>query len=107
MKLKEALELIGGKLVCGDPDATVSGVYTCDLLSRAMARLEESDLWITIQNNVNTVAVASLVEAGAVVFPEGIEPGEDVVKTAEDKGINIAKTDKTAFEICKELGKYI
>lgn len=107
MILKEVNEKIGATLVCGNEKCEIKGVYICDLLSRAMSKLCEADLWITIQNNINTVAVASLVEAGAVVFPEGIEPEEEVVRVAKEKEITIIKTPKTAYEICKELGKYI
>jgi hypothetical protein len=37
----------------------IKGCYIGDLLSLAMAKVEEDNVWITIQTNLNIVAVAS------------------------------------------------
>lgn len=44
------------------------GGYTSDLLSDVMAHIKEDDALITIQAHKNTIAVASLTGASAVIF---------------------------------------
>ena len=49
--------------LCGKDTVTYHGVYAGDLLSRAMSHVKAGSLWITIMNNMNVIAVASLTEA--------------------------------------------
>ena len=109
MTVKEAKEILNGKiLTCqNQEERNISGVYACDLLSWAMSNVKEDNLWITIQTNLNIVAVASLTDASVIVIPEGLSLEEIIIKTAEDKEVMIMVTELTAYEICKALGKYL
>jgi len=78
----------------------ITGVYTCDLLSKAMAALEAGDMWITVHTNVNIVAVASLANVSCVVIPESIPVEELTVKKAEEHGIILVGAPHTGYEIC-------
>ena len=82
----------------------VQGCYIGDLLSLAMARVEEHYVWITIQTNINIVAVASLAEAGCIIIADGFAPDENTAKKAELEGIPILTTDKSAYELAVGLG---
>ena len=90
-------------ITVSDPDREVEGAYVGDLLSWVMGRAEESNAWITIMSNVNVIAVASLVDVSCVILAEGVKLDDDVEKTAESKGINILSTEKSAYEIAKQL----
>ena len=68
-----------------------------------MGRAQSGNVWITIMSNINIVAVASLADVSCVVLAEGVVPDEGVCKTAEQKGVNIFTTEKTAYQIAKEL----
>ncbi len=81
----------------------ICGCFVGDLLSLAMSRVEADNVWITIQTNVNTVAVASLTDCGCVVIAEGFCPDENTVSTAEEQGIIILGSELSAFEIAKSL----
>ncbi|MBC8595709.1 AraC family transcriptional regulator [Qingrenia yutianensis] len=82
----------------------VSGCYISDLLSLAMGRVGEKNVWITVQTNVNIVAIAVLTEASCVVVPENIEVGADVIKKAKDEDVIIFSADDTAYELAVKIG---
>ena len=90
-------------VVLADGSREVEGVYIGDLLSWVMGRAQSGDAWITIMSNVNVIAVASLVDVSCVILAEGVKLDAGVEKTAEAKGINILGTDKSAYEIAKQL----
>ncbi|MBE7038317.1 MAG: AraC family transcriptional regulator [Ruminococcaceae bacterium] len=79
----------------------ISGCYISDLLSLAMGRVGEENVWITVQTNVNIVAIASLTEAACIIVPEDIKVPEDVVNKAKEEDIIIFSSSKTAYEIAK------
>ena len=51
----------------------ITGVYICDLLSMAMAKIDDGELWITVHTNLNIIAIASLTNASCIVIPEGMK----------------------------------
>lgn len=77
----------------------ISGVYICDLLSMAMAGVQDGNLWITVHTNINIVAVASLTNAACVVIPEAIEVEENTVKRAEEQGVILIQAPHNSYEI--------
>ncbi len=83
-------------------DEELAGGYTSDLLSDVMANLGEREVLITIQAHRNTIAVASLAEAAAVVFCHGRTADPDVIEAAEKEGIALFSTSGNQFETtCK------
>ena len=90
-----------------DLDREVKGAYTGDLLSWVMTRLDADCVWITIMNNVNVIAVASLADASCVIFTENAEIPDEVIEKAKLQNINLFKTNKTSFEISYLIGKLL
>ena len=80
-------------------DRTVTGAYTSDLLSDVMANAGESDVLITIQSHANTVAVASLVGACAIVVCNDRPVPEDMIAAAEREEIAILRSGENQFTI--------
>ncbi len=80
-------------------DEPVSGVYACDLLSWAMARVSTGDVWTTVHTNLNVVAVASLTGAACVVIPEGIEIEAETLERANRQQIPLLSTPDSAAMI--------
>ena len=76
----------------------INGVYIGDLLSWVMGRAQENNAWITIMSNLNVIAVASLADVSCVILAEGVALEPDVLKTAQEKGINILCSDKPIYE---------
>ena len=86
-------------IVSSDEEREVNGVYIGDLLSWVMGRAKADDAWITIMSNINIVAVAALVDTACIILAEDTVVDDDVKAVAEEKGVNILSTDKTAYEI--------
>lgn len=105
MNFKAIAETLGLKLICGCVPESYEGVYVGDLLSRAMSRVDFANLWITIMNNINVIAVASLTDPAAVILAEGVELFDDARESAEAKGINVLSCKLSAYEICKILAE--
>lgn len=102
MKINEFLELTGAEVVnLADSDAEITGCHVGDLLSLVMSRANEGDAWITVQINVNVAAVSVLVDMACVVVAEGMQPDADLVKKAQMQGINLFKSEKSAYELAK------
>jgi len=102
MNGKQLLETLDLKTVCGEM-RDFDGVYAGDLLSRAMSHVEADNLWITIMNNMNVIAVASLTEAAAVLLAEGVTLVPEALEAAREKGICVLSSDKTVYELCAEI----
>lgn len=94
-------------LTSPEPDREIGGVYIGDLLSWVMGKAQSDDVWITIMSNINVVAVASLSDVACVVLAESVKPEEDVLKTAEQRGINILSTDLSAYDAAIALSGLI
>lgn len=80
-------------------DREVTGCYIGDLLSWVMGKAASGDAWVTIMNNINIVAVASLTDVSCIILCEGVSVGEDIIKKADEEGVIILKSEKTAYEV--------
>lgn len=108
MKLSELSEKLCLKKVTENiADTEVSGCYIGDLLSLVMSKAMPNDLWITVQTNINILAVATITEVACILVPEGIIVDEATVAKANLQGINIFSSDKTSYELAKEIGALI
>ncbi len=95
-KLVEALDL--EVLSLPEPERDINGGYVGDLLSWVMGRAKADNLWITIMTNINVIAVASLSDVAAVVIAENAEIEADVIKKAEEQGINLLRSKLPSYE---------
>jgi hypothetical protein len=102
MKVVEFAEKLGLKALTGNCglEKEITSIYTCDLLSWAMAHASKGDAWITVHTHLNVVAVALLVETACVIIPEGIAVDAATVAKAMEEKIAILSSDKSAYEIC-------
>ena len=95
MKISELKEKLGLDLVTKNDyeDRDVEGCFVGDLLSWVM------NVWITIMNNINVTAVASLCDVSCVILAEGVTLPEDITKKADSVGIVVFKSEKSAYEL--------
>ena len=108
MTSKELAEKCGFKTaVLGAPDNEITTVYCCDLLSIVMGKAPAGCAWVTVMGNMNSVAVASLAEIGAIILADGITPDDNALKRAEENGINIFLSEKAVFDTALEIHKAI
>lgn len=101
MKLSELVNVLDLRVYAGQEELAreISGGYCGDLLSWVMGRAQSGDIWITIMNNLNTVAVAIMTDVSAVLMAEGVDPGEDVIARAREKGVVLLGSTRSAFEL--------
>lgn len=76
-----------------------NGVYCGDLLSMVMANAEEENCFITVQNNINSIAVSVLVEMKVIIFVHNLLPTDEMIKKANEENICLlnSKLDATSI----------
>ncbi|MGB9587769.1 MAG: serine kinase [Armatimonadota bacterium] len=84
-------------------DREITGGYCSDLLSDVLAHATAGDVWVTNQKHQNCIAVASLLELGAVVVAGGVDPDESTIQKAVAEGIPLFTTDATVFDVVGRL----
>ena len=109
MKVSELIEKLNLEILTSKEyeDRDVLGCYIGDLLSHVMGKATCGDCWITIMNNINIVAVASLTEAACIILSEGIGADEKIIEKADSEGIVILKSEKTAYQLAVEISKVL
>lgn len=108
MTVKELSQKLNAQAICEpEPDREVCGCYTGDLLSWVMGRAQADNVWVTIMTNINTVAVATLVDVSCVIIAEGALPDEGVAETARAKGVNMYTSPLSSYELCAAIAKVI
>ena len=81
------------------------GCFSGDLLSLAMSGVTESDVWITVQTNLNLLGIAALTEAACIIVANNMNISDEVVNKAIEEGICLLRSEKTAFELCCLVGE--
>ena len=105
MLLSQLTSVVPLRHICGPQIESFDGVYAGDLLSRAMSRVRSDNLWITIMNNTNVIAVASLTEAAAVVLAEDVEMTSEAVQAAEENGISVYSSSESVYNLCAAIAR--
>ena len=104
MKIKDLCEKGGIHAVhIADPEREVNGVYIGDLLSWVMGKAESGNAWITIMNNINVLAVASLTDVSCVILAEGVTIDGDILETARAKEINVLRAEAPIYQVALTL----
>lgn len=104
-ELAEKLQL--NNFTTNIPDKEISGGYVSDLLSDVMGYAAEGNVWITLQNHLNVVAIASLKDIACVVLVKGIVPPAEVIAKANEERIAILGSDRATFELVGEIYKML
>lgn len=104
MKLSDLVNKLGTTpLTQNFEERDITGCYIGDLLSWVMGKAQSGDVWITIMNNINIVAVAALTDCAAILLCESVSLSPEVLAKAEKEGVAVFSSDKTAYELAKEL----
>lgn len=105
MKLSKIIEELKLKVFCGEQllEAEVTSAYVSDLLSDVMGNAKEGQIWITLQNHLNVIAIASLRDLGAVVFVKDISPDNEVLAKAKDEDLVLLGSSDQSFELAGKL----
>jgi BioD-like phosphotransacetylase family protein len=107
--LDEVTKTLGFEILTGEDlaERPVESGYACDMLSWVMAHAKPTDIWMTILNSINVVAVAVLTECACVLLTENVELPDDVAARARDKEIIILRTPLSTYEACARLAAFL
>lgn len=104
MTLSELCKSLELEHICGELNKDFCGVYCGDFLSRAMGKAKQDNLWVTIMNNPNCIAVASLSDVAAIVLAEGVHLSDDALDAAKENDITVLSSKLPAYELCIAIG---
>ncbi len=88
-------------------DAEICGCYIGDIHSHAMARLASGDIYITVMATANTLAVAYMRSASAVILCDCEKIPSELVLSARERGINIMASKLSAYQISSKLSEIL
>lgn len=88
---------------CTEEGASVTGCYIGDLLSLVMSRAQEGQAWLTVQTNINIIAVAVLTGVSCVIVTEGMEIPEETAQKAAEQGVSLFHSEKPSYQLACEL----
>ena len=108
MKVSELVEKLELKVLSqGDLSLEIDGCYCSDLLSHCMSNINFGNIWITVQVNINIVAIAVLTELSAIIISQDMAVDTEVIEKAKEEGITILSSPLTSYELCVAVGKNI
>ncbi len=85
-------------------DRPVRGCYIGDLLSWVMSRAKADDVWITVQTNLNIVAVATLTDVSCILVPDGISVEQVTVDKANANGVVVLGSPSDSYALAVAIG---
>lgn len=104
MKTSELVTLLGASCIQDQfEDRDITGGYTSDLLSDAMANAPDNGVLITIQAHKNTVAVGTLKDLAAIIICNNRSVPDDMIKAAREEGIALFVTEENQFTVSGKL----
>jgi serine kinase of HPr protein (carbohydrate metabolism regulator) len=100
MKISKIIEQLGLVIISNGQgtETEVTGGYVSDLLSDVMGNAKEGQVWITLQNHKNIIAVASLKDIPAIILVKGLQPDAETLARSREENIIILGTKMEAFE---------
>jgi len=91
----------------GDMSRNIEGCYCSDLLSHCMSNIVKDNLWVTVQVNLNIVAIAVLTDLSAIIISQDMNVDSSVINKAKEENVTILKSTMPSYELCLEIGKFI
>ena len=82
MKVSEFAQKSGFSVFSQGEDRGIESGYCGDFLSNIISRAPDSCAWLTVMNNVNVAAVATLIDCACIILCEGTEPDEALLARA-------------------------
>ncbi len=108
MTVSQLIESLNLEIIAeGDLSKEIDGCYCSDLLSHCMSNIGTGNVWITVQVNINIVAIAVLTDLSAIIISQNMTVDKNVISKAKEEGVTILKSSLPSYELCLEVGKNI
>ncbi len=103
MKVKELAEQADYVVFAEGEDREIESGYCGDFLSNIISRAPDSCAWLTVMNNVNVAAVATLIDCACIILCEGTEPDEALLARARALPVWVLGAKGNVFEETKRV----
>ena len=105
MTIEQIVQQLGLTVTAGGDQlgTEVTGGYSGDLISAAMANAQQGNIWVTWHVHPNIVAAGLVVKLAAIILVSGREPEQETIRKADEEGVPILVSDLPAFEIIGQL----
>jgi predicted transcriptional regulator len=105
MDIKQIAEITEGTFICeGDSsNTTVEKAFASDLMSDVLTLNTDSLLLITGLANLQTIRTAEMADIKSILLVRNKKPNAEMVKLAQQEGMNIISTSKSMFITCSLL----
>ncbi len=108
MKISELIDTLELEVLNqGDISRDINGCYCSDLLSHCMSNISENNIWVTVQVNINIVAIAVLTELSAIIISQDMAIDDSVLNKAKTENITILRSSLSSYELCVKIGNCI
>ena len=92
------------KVLCGgDMDMEIQTACGSDMMSDALAFIEDQAMLLTGLINPQSVRTAEMLDMRCICFVRGKLPGSDVVSLAQERDIAVISTNCRMFTACGKL----
>ena len=105
MRFAEIIRIVEGTLLTRNDGSglDLSRCCGCDLMSDVLTFSKPEALLLTGLTNAHVIRTAEMADLAAIIFVRGKAPAAEVIALAEDKGIPLASSNYTLFEMCGRL----
>lgn len=103
MKVSEFAQKSGFSVFSQGEDRGIESGYCGDFLSNIISRAPDSCAWLTVMNNVNVAAVATLIDCACIVLCEGVAPDDAFAARAKQLGLWVLGAQENVFEAAKKV----
>lgn len=102
MKIREILNLLGGKVLCEGVslDRDVYSACASDMMSDVLAFVKDQAVLITGLCNPQVIRTAEMMDMVCVVFVRGKVPDQTMIDLAQEKGITLIASPHRMFAAC-------
>ena len=107
MKFGEIIRIVEATMLTRHHDSKldIQSVAGCDLMSDVLTYSRPEALLLTGLTNSHVIRTAEMADIAAVIFVRGKQPTSEVIAMAEEKGIPLASSPHSMFEMCGRLYK--
>ncbi len=103
MKVAELADKAGYTVFSEGEDREIENGYCGDFLSNIISRAPDSCAWLTVMNNVNVAAVATLIDCACILLCEGVAPDDALLARAKMQNIWLLGAKENVFEETKRV----
>jgi predicted transcriptional regulator len=102
LTLKEIAQILDARFHCGEDkgEMSINSVCAGDLMSDLLAYSHGHALLLTGMANPQVIRTAEMLDLAAIVFINGKEPADDMVRMAVGKGIPLLTTRLPLYTGC-------